>query len=128
MESPAYDLQKYYENQTSLSVTCTTGRQSGTDKCVTFYDSGGDPEQNLLNLSENGWKYPTIQVMIRGNVNAYTDTRELAEDVYSQLHKAMRFTSNSHDYEQVIATGEPIFMGYDDNNRPEWSINFEIMK
>lgn len=130
MIDPAYDLQKIYEaSGTSSGTTVKTGKiPTSPDEVVTFLDTGGRPEQNLLNTSEQGWKYPTVQVRVRGDVQDYIGARELSEDVYNTLHKTMRTSGNSNHYEQIIASGEPIWLGYDDNNRPEWSINFEIMK
>lgn len=130
MQDPAYDLQDIYESSGSYSGTSVkTGKIPSTpDEVITFLDTGGRPEQNLLNTSEQGFKYPTVQARIRGDVNAYVRTREIAEDVYDTLHKTMRTSGNSNHYEQIIANGEPIWLGYDDNNRPMWSTNFEIMK
>ena len=130
MEDPAYDLQDIYESSGSFSGTSVkTGKiPSSPDEVITFLDTGGGPEQNLLNTSEQGFKYPTVQARIRGNPQDYQRCRNITEDVYNTLHKKMRTSGNSNHYEQIIASGEPIWLGYSENNCPEWSINFEIMK
>ncbi|MGM0409191.1 MAG: minor capsid protein [Bacillota bacterium] len=128
MIDPANDLLEYYSDMTTKTVETRLGKiPTEPDKVITFFDTGGMAEQNLLNSDEQGLKYPTVQVRIRGTKNSYVDTRELAEDVYDNLHKLYLENMNENLYKQVIAVGEPIWLGYDENNRPEWSINFELM-
>jgi hypothetical protein len=132
MNSPAQDLKDLLE-----ASSAGTGLTFGTDlfvghepdggdvadKVVTIYDtSGGQPDTNRTLTN------PTVQVRVRGDVFGYQAGYTLAETVFNTLHTVTNTTVNSTRYIHIIAMGDLFFLGFDDNKRPTWSVNFSILR
>ena len=94
---------------------------STPDAVVTVYDTGGFAPEGTT--SDH---YPTVQVLIRGDQNSYRTTYTKAENVRDSLHRLHDETWNSTKYIAIWAMSDIIFVGYDENERPEFSINFRM--
>jgi hypothetical protein len=108
---------------TDLFYSLEPDGASVLDKVVTVFDTGGlEPATYATLLS------PNIQVRIRGDAGEFTESFTLAETVRNTLHGVKNTTVGGTRYISIIASTEINFLGYDDNNRPLWSINFRIMR
>lgn len=93
------------------------------DKVVTVFDTGGlEPATYTTLLS------PNIMVRIRGNAGEYVEGEALAQVVRDTLHGVKNTTVGGTRYIQIIASTDVNFLGYDDNNRPMWTVNFRILR
>lgn len=130
MKDPAYDLATYYITKATgevWGVNVFGGVQpTSPNACVTFINTGGYPRDEILNPEVGGLRYPTVMATIRGNQGDYKGAREKAEQVHDKLHKIMNFTANGNTYQVCMVEGEPNWLGFDENNRPLWSINFKL--
>jgi len=91
------------------------------DQVVGLFETGGDDPD----LTE-GTKYdmPSFQVRVRGQEFEYDTARTKIEAVFSTLHDA---TVSGYIFVFAVNSG-PIPLGYDKNNRPDLSWNFQTMK
>lgn len=92
------------------------------DQMITIYDTGGfesDPKNNI--------DQPTVQIRIRGNPQDYVNTRAKAMAIRALLHGPARQTVNGTVYVGIWLTGDIVFLRYDDNNRPIFTLNFRIV-
>jgi len=94
---------------------------STPDAVVTVYDTGGFAPEGMT-----ADHYPTVQMLIRGDQNSYRTTYTKAESVRDSLHRLHDETWNSTKYIAIWAMSDIIFVGYDENERPEFSINFRM--
>ena len=91
------------------------------DKCICIYDTGGYPPQ-----SNYDYYKPTIQIIIRGNKQDYQSAWDDAFELMDVLHGVHGEEINLTTYIQILSMSDILFLGYDKNKRPEFSINFEI--
>lgn len=91
------------------------------DVCYCIYDTGGmDPE------SQYEYDRPTVQVLCRGANGGYRAAWLAAKDVRDVLHGVSNETWNSTRYIGVWCMGDVLFAGYDESERPLFTINFRI--
>jgi hypothetical protein len=108
---------------TNLFVSQEPDGGGVVDKVVSIFDTGGgEPDTNRT------LKTPTVMVRVRGNRFGYQEGYTLAELILDTLHAVKNTTVNSTRYVYIIAQSDIIFLDYDKNNRPSWSINFRIMR
>ncbi len=106
-----------------LFVSLEPDGKNIANKVVTIYDTGGlEPATYVTLLS------PNIQVRIRGDKGKFEEGYTLAELVRDTLHAVNNTTVNSTRYIHIIASTDINFLGYDDNDRPVWTVNFRIMR
>ncbi len=89
---------------------------------VTLYDVGGDrPEFNL-----SGYNYYEVRVQarIRGAEFGYQAAYTVAETVRDALHDLSNQTVNSTRYILISASTDIFAIGFDENNRPIFTVNF----
>lgn len=93
------------------------------------------PDANVT-IRDTPWKppelnyeidYPGIQTLVRGARGQYTATQVKAVSVNTVLH-GYQETINDTRYILVAAAHSPIYVGKDEQNRPMFSINFEIQR
>lgn len=89
------------------------------DNCIVIVDTGGFPP-----APKYTYRYPTLQIRSRNNNNksAWTEL----DDISGVLHALYEETWNSTRYIQILAQTEPLFLGQDERQRFQYSINFEI--
>lgn len=93
---------------------------SSPDKCVCVYDTAGESP------GYNDYYKLGIQIVVRGDKEAYLDAYDLANTIQVYLHEKNNETWNSTRYIGVWGEGDILFMGWDDNQRPMFSINFRV--
>jgi hypothetical protein len=87
---------------------------------VAALDTGGLPPLTAHSLGAP--LRPGVQILIRGLPNTYTDTRAKTLAVWEALHYT-RFPGVWH----LEGVNNPIWLGYDDDRRPRWSINLTAL-
>lgn len=71
--------------------------------------------------------YPSVQVLVRGDTNGYvaaTEKIQKVKDVLLGLHSQ---DVNGDRWVQVNAIGDIIPLGYQDNDKPMFSMNFQFI-
>jgi len=91
------------------------------DSVITVLDQPGSPPEHML------WYYkPKVQVLVRGSRNSYKSTKSLANNVLTCLHTYGPWVTGDTNYVGIWATSDVIFIGYDNSDRPVFSLNFLI--
>lgn len=71
--------------------------------------------------------YPTIQVLVRGSKADYAITRDKAEEVFLALQAIPSAPAEFPDLTSCCAVGGVTWAGRDVNERPQWSLNFNLI-
>lgn len=119
---------------------------SGTDWDLTERRSGDSPlRDRLVTISEDGGPEPEVPtsegigdgammevgglIKVRGNPGEGIEAATKAEAIHALLHGRLRQTMGDHYYERVKAmTGEPVFIGWDSRDRPEFTTAFRAYR
>lgn len=99
------------------------GKQSEKlDTAITIYNTGGLPP-NPKWLIDN----PTAQVMIRGAANGYEAAHSKAVECKDALLGLPSQTLNGDRWDAINITGDLNELGFDEKNRPLFSINLRMI-
>jgi len=126
MNPPSVDIKDILEGTSSLGLTFATDlfvseMPTTPDACVCIYDTGGeDPEVNYT------YERPHVQVRVRGDKGGYETAQELAQSIRDTLSGTADYTINGARYVGMWALGDVMFIEYDDNQRPEFTVNFRL--
>ncbi len=91
------------------------------DTCIVIYDSGGKPSNPKWLLD-----FPTIQVRVRGDENGYLAAQAKCKAVVDALLGLPSQDINGDRWVMITQLSAPTFLGYEDNKRPQFSINFQL--
>jgi len=92
------------------------------NKVISINDTGGaEPNPKWL------LDYPTLQVMVRGNVNGYLDTFREAKAIKDLLLGITSQDIRSDRWVSVTQNGDLSFIGRDEDMRPIFSVNFALI-
>lgn len=92
------------------------------NKMICVYDTSGFPPEPGLDIN-----YPGIQVVIRGEPDGYRDAWTKCARVRDSLLGRPSETRNGDIWASVTMTSDIVFTGYDDNERPTFSMNFLLI-
>lgn len=100
------------------------GKQIATpDRLVAFFDTGG-----LTPNPKWAVDYVTIQALVRGAPNSYKEAWVKAREIRDQLLGLESHMATSEDrWVSVTCMGDVGHIGYDDRERPLFSVNFRII-
>lgn len=130
-------IAKYLADEVSgltYTPTATTGNvflahmPAGPDVAVAVMPTGGGPEASFIPTDS-----PSVQVIIRGERHAHRASYALARTVYSTLTCLDNVLLDEDGDDEVWVVGctarqsDPIPMGVDSNDRPEWSTNYDLI-
>ncbi len=123
------NLVEYLRVQLPLEAFYINNRSNADDRCVLVMETGG---------GDTPWFHyetPTFQILCR-DIDSVT-SRELAYKIYKLLHGRFgltlpTITVNSIVYAakqtaQIKAITKPQGLGFDDNNRFEFTTNYQIV-
>ena len=99
------------------------------DRVVSLFEYGGMPPDITHDKAYD--VRPSLQVRIRAESlgsTGYATGIAKADAVLALLHGVSNTTLSSKPYKLILASGSPIYLGTDDKGRPEWSVNFQIVK
>ena len=95
------------------------------EAAVTVIESGGlDPEINADRKHFN----PTVQIIVTGTQESNTEAKAKVAEVVDLLTDPLNLTVGSTIYYCTAQVGGNNYLGYDENNRPEWSLNFQLRR
>ncbi len=95
---------------------------SKPDTAVSVVRTGGPPGNPRWLLD-----FPTVQVMVRGAANGYQAAESKVQAVKDTLLGLPSQDIGGDRWVAVNMLGDPVFLGYDENNRPKWSLNFPLI-
>lgn len=132
LKNPASDLVEYLHLRTVAGTVLTAGtnlflgRGKSTDASpspsVHVLNTGGQaPEPYISGTSREAYYRPTVQVMVRADVDCEEDGETFARGVMAELQQ-LALTG----YVSVLCReAQPYPIGLDDGGRPMWSMNVE---
>ncbi len=92
------------------------------DKIITISDTGGqDPNPKWL------IDFPSLQVMVRGNVSGYLDTFVEAKAVKDLLLGVTSQDISGDRWVSITQNGDLGFIGRDEDQRPLFTVNFALI-
>ena len=95
-----------------------------------------DTPNNLISINDTGgsvpnpkWllDYPSLQIMVRGEINGYLNTFREAKAVKDLLLGVTSQDLNGDRWVSVLMSGDMAFIGRDESERPLWSMNFSLI-
>lgn len=92
------------------------------NKMITIVDTGGPAPEPGLDVD-----YPTVQVLVRGEPNGYVDAYKKAQAIKNVLLGRPSELRNGDTWASVVMVHDILPIGYDDNERPEFSMNFQLV-
>lgn len=75
--------------------------------------------QAVMAHNSKGPDRPGLQILVRGLPGTYAVTAQKAEAIWEALHQA-----STGSLLLITGVNNPIWLGYDQQDRPQWSINF----
>jgi len=126
MNPPSVDIKDILKSISALALTFTTDlfvseMPHAPDDCVCVYDTGGENSE-----VDYVYERPTIQVRVRGAKGGYQDGHALAQSIRDELNGLANHTINAARYVGIWVEGDIIALGYDDNHRPLFTVNFRM--
>jgi hypothetical protein len=98
------------------------GQLGSADRCILVREPGGRTPEVRIAVN-----YPTIQVLVRGAKADYAVTRDKAEEVFLALQAIPSSPAQWAELTSCIAVGGITYVGQDVNERPQWSLNFNLI-
>lgn len=92
------------------------------DRVVAVFPSGGG-----ASWPRDAYRTPTFQVRVRGPGRGASTALGRCELVITALDK-VQATLSGTTFVDIRQAGDVLPLGYDNNNRPEFSINFETIR
>ena len=128
MKSPSEDIKTILDGISSLGLALAADLFVGElpkspDACVAIYDTGSMEPPNPTYTLE----HPKIMIKVRGEKNGYQTSYALAKDIKAEL-LGLSTTVGSTRYLCIWVLSDILWLGYDDNRRPLWSINFRMQR
>lgn len=93
------------------------------DRAIAVFETGGKPNDQGQGLIDR----PTFQVRVRGPKGGASTARTKMAAVRTALEGGP-LTLSSRYYVQITADTEPISLGSDTNQRPEYVMNFTALR
>jgi len=92
------------------------------DTLITIYDVAGNIPEPGLDINR-----PGIQVLVRGDQNGYNAAYSKCENIRDTLLGLPSQTINGDIWASVTMSSDIIFVGYDDKDRPLFTLNFLLI-
>lgn len=131
MNAPAEDIVTLLENYSSFSYVLGTDAYLwrmplAPQNCVTVMDSPGEPPMLQFVKTRSNYHYSGVTVYVR-NIDYKTGYEE-ALDISEYLHGVAHTVVSGSYYSLIKATGEPMLLEYDKNERAIIITNFEVQR
>lgn len=92
------------------------------NKMITIMDTGGFAPEPGLDIN-----YPTIQIIVRGEPDAYVDAHAKCRQIKRFLLGRWSEVRNGDIWASIVMPNDILPLGYDGNERPEFSMNFNLI-
>ena len=110
-----------FESSSGWSLRVGKEPQS-PDTCIVITRSGGLPPNPKFLLD-----YPTVQVRVRGSKGQYREAELKAYDVKDKLLGFVSADVGGDRWVSITMLSDIVFIGYDGNERPMFSVNFQMI-
>jgi hypothetical protein len=122
MKAPSQDIAQIIQDaslHTFGTDLFSNAQPSKPNECVSIYDTGGDsPEARYV------YDRPTVQIRVRNN--GYAEAYATIAAIRAAVHGKNNLTVNGTRYIQILQQGDIIYVGTDDQERSELTLNFLI--
>jgi hypothetical protein len=99
------------------------GRQAGTSaRSIAIMELPGSAPEVKVAIN-----YPSLQLLVRGDKTEYAVTRDRAQALFEALHAIDTPDTDFPELTACLAIHDPGFIGYDDLERPMFSLNFRCI-
>jgi hypothetical protein len=98
------------------------GEMGSVDRAIMVRENGGRTPEVRIAIN-----YPTVQVLVRGTRSDYAVAREKAEEVFLALQAIPSGPAEWPELTSCCAVGGVTFAGRDEQERPVWSLNFNLI-
>lgn len=125
------ELGTYIDSDTSLTIGVDLFLgllPEEPDACVAIFETTPGSVMETMRTTAPSLEMPRIQAIIRGQRNSYATTRATAETVWRSVSKIQNTTLSGVQWLRAIPVDTPSLMGRDDDERPLFTVNFEIVK
>ena len=122
-------LGDYIDTNTSLTLGTNLflARMPDTNALVVaLYEYQGSPVSEVMGSSGYVVDRPRVQVMVRGTRDDYPTARDVAQTIRESLALITDQTISGIRVLRVTSIGSVNALGYDENDRPLVSANFEV--
>jgi len=92
------------------------------DTAITINSTGGQPSNPRFLVD-----FPSVQVMVRGDENGYQALWTKVKAVKDALLGLPSQDLSGDRWVAINQAGNEGFLGFDDNNRPRFSLNFNLI-
>ena len=107
---------------TGWAIYISTEPVGSIDQAITVFDTGGEPPNPKWLLD-----YPSVMVRIRAKVGDYLVGWAKAKNVKDSLLAVGPQTINLDQWDGINMAGDINHIGYDESNRPLFTINFRLI-
>jgi hypothetical protein len=133
LNSPAKDIASILNGVSSLALTLSTDlfharmpEGATFQNVVGVFDNGGGGPLLAMERTYSDYYYPSVSVRVR---NTDYDTGYVqAFDIMNYLHGQSGIVESGTLYTLIRAENDPQLLGYDENDRPVFVINFEVQR
>jgi len=127
--TPAMGIKAILEVATPTILSTTWPAKVGRvpkapDQVVVLMDSGGRPPEVGVGID-----YPNVQVIVRGSKDSggYLESYNKALDIKNELLAIPSAPTAWPELTSCVCRGDITAMGYDENDRPLWSLNLALI-
>jgi len=129
MNAGSIDIKDMLVAETDLALVFTTNLFIGREPAephnvVTIYDTNTSPPHTTFDGQV--YNYDTVQIRVRNK--KYLDGYVLSQKIKEALHARAQETWSGTLYSVILCTSGPAMLGWDDNNRVLFSINFQLQR
>ncbi len=127
--NPAEDHARYLAPLTRyiLGTNLYVDKKPDTpDALIVVFNTTGYPTIEVLDLYTPGIRRPGMMIHVRGAPGDYAGSRSVAQTIFLALEKKANWVVNGHQYIKTQAVGDIGAPSYDEKNRPNWYLNFEV--
>lgn len=107
---------------TSDQIFVGKSPQQLTTAHTTLIDNGGSTNPRWLRDETN------LQALVRGATQDYLSGWEMAQTVKDTILGREQFVVNDVLYIRFLLLNDILFIGYDENERPTFSLNFQVVR
>jgi len=93
-----------------------------TNQCILVKVTGGRQPEVRIAID-----YPSMQILIRSMPQNYIVARAKAEEIWQILQAIPSEPPAYPELTSAVAVTQPIFVGYDEEDLPVWSVNFNLI-
>lgn len=101
------------------------------DRLVILTEDGGIQPETPADPGSQGdaaWRRPQVQVRVRGEPWQGPPVEEKAQEIWDAVHGLNGVTMGDVEYIGLRCLSDPIFIGFDDNGRPEITFSVQMTR